>query len=161
MAGNKNSGGPRPKAPQNNPANVSPLGGNGQSGDYTGFGYGKNLELNQQRQEGNRAVAATRTSAPTPPPRTSAPTPPPPPMKPIVGITEKSQFPDQSVMDGAPIGDGANSIPGLPTPTVPDNIEFEAAIRAYAPVLSFVASQPGTSKETRATINALLRGSEI
>lgn len=152
MAGNKNSGGPRPKAPQNNPANVSALGGNGQSGDYTGFGYGKNLELNQQRQEGNRAVAATRASAPTPPPA---------PMEPIIGITEKSQFPDQSVMDGAPIGDGANSIPGLPTPMVPDNIEFEAAIRAYAPVLSFVASQPGTSKETRATINALLRGSEI
>jgi hypothetical protein len=32
MAGNANSGGFRPDAPQNNPANVNPFGGNGQSG---------------------------------------------------------------------------------------------------------------------------------
>ena len=30
MAGNKNSGGFRPTAPQNNPANVNAMGGNGQ-----------------------------------------------------------------------------------------------------------------------------------
>ena len=32
MAGNQNSGGLRPTAPQNNPANVSGVGGAGQSG---------------------------------------------------------------------------------------------------------------------------------
>lgn len=32
MAGNQNSGGYRPTAPQNNPANISATGGNGQSG---------------------------------------------------------------------------------------------------------------------------------
>lgn len=50
MAGNENSGGYRPTAPQNNPANVNGLGGNGQSGqanpNYTGFAYGENGETN-------------------------------------------------------------------------------------------------------------------
>lgn len=56
------SGGMRPDAPQNNPANVSGTGGAGQSGDYTGFGYGQNKALNMQRQEGNQAVASTQAA---------------------------------------------------------------------------------------------------
>jgi hypothetical protein len=64
-------------------------------------------------------------------------------------------------MDGAPMGDGANSIPGLPTPSEPDNIEFDASIRGYSQILQFVASQPSTSKETRSIISTLLRGTEI
>ena len=58
------SGGMRPGAPQNNPANVSGTGGAGQSGNYTGFAYGQNQAVNQQRVEGNQAVATTK--APTP-----------------------------------------------------------------------------------------------
>ena len=52
MAETENRGGMRPTAPQNNPANVNGLGGNGQSGniDYTGFGYGMNKAVNEQRQ---------------------------------------------------------------------------------------------------------------
>jgi hypothetical protein len=47
MAGNANSGGFRPDAPQNNPANVNPFGGNGQSGTQalkpmSGLPYGQN-----------------------------------------------------------------------------------------------------------------------
>lgn len=64
MAGNENSGGMRPTAPQNNPANVSGTGGAGQSGNYTGFAYGENQAVNQQRIEGNQAVATTQP-APT------------------------------------------------------------------------------------------------
>ena len=65
MAGVKGrSGGDRPTAPQNNPANVNPLGGNGQSGQakpgYTGFAYGENQSLD------NQAGAATMAQAPQP-----------------------------------------------------------------------------------------------
>lgn len=49
----ENRGGYRPTAPQNNPTNINPFGGNGQSGmntDYTGFAYGQNKAVNEQRQ---------------------------------------------------------------------------------------------------------------
>jgi hypothetical protein len=60
------SGGMRPGAPQNNPANVSGTGGAGQSGNYTGFAYGQNQAVNQQRIEGNQAVASTQAATPKP-----------------------------------------------------------------------------------------------
>ena len=66
MAGNKNSGGYRPNAPQNNPANVSATGGAGQSGNYTGFGYGQNQELNQSRIAGNQAMQSIQANTPKP-----------------------------------------------------------------------------------------------
>jgi hypothetical protein len=56
------SGGMRPGAPQNNPANVSGTGGAGQSGNYTGFGYGENKAINQDRVTGNQAVKSIKAS---------------------------------------------------------------------------------------------------
>lgn len=136
--------------PQYNPANVNGRGGNGQSGKASGFKYGMNKTIDDQRKMGNAAVASTGGAA-TPAPQ----------LPPVTPITAPSELPDQSVMDGAPIGDGANSIPGLPTPSEPNNIEFDASIRGYSQILQFVASQPSTSKETRSIISTLLRGTEI
>lgn len=62
--GGVGSGGPN-GGPQYNPANVSATGGAGQSGDYTGFAYGQNQALNQQRVEGNQAVASTQAATPS------------------------------------------------------------------------------------------------
>jgi hypothetical protein len=62
----ENRGGMRPTAPQNNPANVSGTGGAGQNGNYTGFAYGENKEINQNRIEGNQAVSSVKASTPTP-----------------------------------------------------------------------------------------------
>ena len=62
----ENRGGMRPTAPQNNPANVSGTGGAGQNGNYTGFAYGENKEINQNRIEGNQAVNSVKASSPTP-----------------------------------------------------------------------------------------------
>jgi hypothetical protein len=59
-------GGMRPTAPQNNPANVSGTGGAGQSGNYTGFAYGENKEINQNRIEGNQAVSSVKAATPAP-----------------------------------------------------------------------------------------------
>lgn len=58
------SGGDRPTAPQNNPMNISGVGGAGQSGDYTGFAYGQNKEINQNRVAGNQAVKDIMASQP-------------------------------------------------------------------------------------------------
>jgi hypothetical protein len=53
--------------PQYNPANVSGTGGAGQSGNYTGFAYGQNQAINQDRVTGNQAVKSIKaTETPTP-----------------------------------------------------------------------------------------------
>lgn len=152
MAGNQNSGGDRPTAPQNNPANISLTGGAGQSGNYTGFAYRQNKALNDSRMQGNAAVASVNAAAPAAAPMQ---------LPPVTGITAPSELPNQSVLDGVPIGPGANSVAGLPTPMATDNTQFDASIQSYSQVLQFVASQPNTSKETRAAINTLLRGSQV
>ena len=132
----ENRGGFRPTAPQNNPTNVSGTGGNGQSGDYTGFAYGQNKALNDSRVAGNKAIASTTPSMPSSPS-----------LPPTVPITAETQMKDQSVMHGAPIGAGANSIPGLPQP-VTDDPDIQA-IRDVYPILQVWASQPGSSQGTK------------
>ena len=132
----ENRGGFRPTAPQNNPANVSGTGGNGQSGDYTGFAYGQNKALNDSRVAGNKAVASVAPSMPSGPS-----------LPPTVPITAETQMKDQSVMHGAPIGAGANSIPGLPQP-ISDDPDIQAMRDVY-PILQVWASQPGSSQGTK------------
>ena len=61
------SGGMRPDAPQNNPAKVSGTGGAGQSGNYTGFAYGQNKTINQDRVVGNQAVKSIKATEPSTP----------------------------------------------------------------------------------------------
>ena len=48
--------------PQYNPANVNGAGGNGTSGDYSGFTYGQNKTINENRETGNAAIASMNTS---------------------------------------------------------------------------------------------------
>ena len=132
----ENRGGFRPTAPQNNPTNVSGTGGNGQSGDYTGFAYGQNKALNDSRVAGNKAIASTTPSMPSSPS-----------LPPTVPITAETQMKDQSVMHGAPIGAGANSIPGLPQPMT-DDPDIQAMRDVY-PILQVWASQPGSSQGTK------------
>lgn len=113
MAGNKNSGGFRPTAPQNNPANVNALGGNGQSGqarmDYTGFGYGQNAALNQQ--EASAPMAGS--------------TPAPVKQEPVTNIFAPTTRPNEPVTHGADAGPGAGSeiltLPPMNPNTVTDN----------------------------------------
>lgn len=97
----ENRGGLRPTAAQNNPANVSATGGNGQSGvadlNYTGLPYGQNQEVNQGRVAGNAAVAAVQ-------PETVATMPSLPPITPI---TAPSENPDRPITYGMPFGEGA------------------------------------------------------
>ena len=98
----ENRGGPN-GGPQYNPANVSAVGGAGQSGiadlNYTGLPYGQNQEINQSRVTGNAAVASTQ-----PEPVGAMPTLPQ-----ITPITAPSDNPDRPITYGMPFGDGAGS----------------------------------------------------
>lgn len=98
----ENRGGPN-GGPQYNPANVSAVGGAGQSGiadlNYTGLPYGQNQEINQSRVTGNAAVASTQ-----PEPVGTMPTLPQ-----ITPITAPSDNPDRPITYGMPFGDGAGS----------------------------------------------------
>jgi len=132
-----NRGGNRPTAPQNNPMNVNPLGGNGQSGniDYTGFGYGMNQAINQQRE-------AAPISSPTPsaaPARISS-------NQSVVGITEPTLYPDQPM--GTPPQAGLPGILPEPGQMLPDDTDTQL-IRSYLPAMEFWASMPGTPQTTK------------
>lgn len=130
MAGNENSGGPRPTAPQNNPANVNAMGGNGQSGqanpNYTGFAYGQNQEIN------NQAASAPMAAAPAP----SAPANPMGDM--MSGITplNAETTNDRPISDGIDFGRGRGSeaISGRLTNPVNQNPNVDI-IKQYLPDL--------------------------
>jgi hypothetical protein len=134
----ENRGGPRPTAPQNNPANVNGLGGNGQSGNinYTGFKYGMNQAVNQQRQS-----APISTPRPTSrPPRISG-------NQPVVGITEPTRYPNEPM--------GAPSPDMLPPDMLPEAGQMlpgegdTQLIRSYLPAMEFWASMPDTPQSTK------------
>ena len=118
MAETENRGGMRPTAPQNNPANVNPFGGNGQSGnvDYTGFGYGINKAINEQRQaapiksDDARVVPAVAQQLP-----------------PVVPLDAPTQRPNQPVTAGGAMGPGGGEdILGLPP--ISPVMEFDSGI---------------------------------
>ena len=106
MAGNSNSGGDRPDAPQNN-FGVSGTGGNGSADgvpniDYTGMAYGQNQAVNQQMDAGlpmgqSTSVGTGATSASALPQ--------------VTPITAPSETPERDIFYGMPMGDGPNSIP--------------------------------------------------
>jgi hypothetical protein len=97
MAGNKNSGGMRPTAPQNNPANVSGTGGAGQSGTQAakyipGLPYGQGQETMQQQMSAPMA-------GPTPVPSLPSVTP----------LTAPTERPNEPLTHGMDFGPGAGS----------------------------------------------------
>ena len=141
MAGNQNSGGDRPNAPQNNPANISLTGGNGQSGNN---GQAKMYipGMSQMGSSGKETMAQQGGAAMYKDTTGSAPSLPP-----VPGILDPSARPDQDVMDGSAIGPGANSVPNLPTQAV-DDPDMEM-IQQYYPIMQFWASQPGSSQATK------------
>ncbi len=138
----ENRGGMRPTAPQNNPANVSATGGAGQSGDYSGFAYGQNKALNEQRVAGNAAV------------KTTMPETPAPQLPPVTPLTAGTELPDQTIMDGAARGDG-NGIEALGLPSAPVGDPDIDMIRSYLPAMEMWANQPTTPNSTKEYINYL------
>jgi hypothetical protein len=139
----ENRGGNRPTAPQNNPANVSGTGGAGQSGNYSGFAYGMNQQINNQIREGDAAVKSTGASSSSRP-ASALPSATP--------LTEETGLPGQPITDGVPIGGGANSL-NLP-PAETDNPDMQLIINSL-PVLEMWAAQPGTTQSTKEYVQYL------
>lgn len=130
------SGGNRPTAPQNNPANVSATGGAGQSGQAKTYIPG----MSSLGSSGTETMAQQGGAAMYKAPTDTA-------MPAVTPLTAPTTDPNQPVTHGAPVGAGANNIPGLPQPTSNDP-DLEAA-RNYFPLLQFWASQPGASQGTK------------
>lgn len=108
MAVTENRGGAN-GGPQYNPMNVNPLGGNGQSGmstDYTGFAYGMNKAINEQRQAAPiKPKASTAQIVPAAAQQ----------MPEVIPLDAPTQRPDQPVTAGGALGPGGGEeILGLP-----------------------------------------------
>lgn len=140
MAGNENSGGNRPTAPQNNPANISATGGAGQMAKQP------NRYIPGMKSMGSTGVETMAQQSAAPLSAGPAPTSGLPP---VTQITEPSMFPDENVMNGAALGGGAGPEALANLPKQPsDDPDIEMA-RMYFPAIEFWASQPGSSQGTK------------
>jgi hypothetical protein len=73
-------------------------------------------------------------------------------------ITAPTNNPDENILTGlSPYGQ-PNDPNALNIPAEPDNAQFNASIDSYYPVISWIQSQPRTSKETRSVLAMLMRG---
>jgi hypothetical protein len=146
------SGGDRPTAPQNNPANVNALGGNGQSGqarpEYTGFAYGQNGALDAQ------AGAAKMEKAPNP---SAAAAPAPASMASILGGLTPL---DADSQDSLPISDGVDVGRGRGSEALPPALNADTRItenidlmKRYLPDLIDAARLPGAPDSYKRLVN--------
>jgi hypothetical protein len=138
--------------PQYNPSNVSGTGGAGQSGNYTGFAYGQNQAVNQQRVQGNQAVATTK-------PAMSGPSEPYAGMNfPELGtLFDPDTNPMEPMTTGVDFGRGAGS-EALPKNLVNNTrIQENAAIaKQYLPDLVIAAQSPDAPDSFKRFVNYLM-----
>lgn len=143
--GGVGSGGPN-GGPQYDPTNVSGTGGDGQSGmNYSGFAYGQNKAINEQKQ----AAPLAETSSPTAAGQSVASMLPE-----VTPLTAESQFPNQNIMDGSPIGPGAGP-EALNLPMQPTGDAGNDLIRQYLPIMQVWADMPGASDDTKEYVRYL------
>jgi len=147
----------RPNAPQNNPANINPLGGNGQSGNGTqapkyipGMGYGQGQATMQQQQGAPMAGPSSMPKPATPNIETTMP------MAEARPLTAPSDFPNEPITTGAPIGDtpGPESLALPKEPLVINDPDLDL-VREYFPIIELWAQQIDTSQGTKDYVNYL------
>ena len=73
--------------------------------------------------------------------------------KPVTGLYDPTQRPDEPITAGIDMGEGPGSEALMMRQ--PDDNNFRAKIAEYMPVLAYVASLPDASPETRAAIRQL------
>jgi hypothetical protein len=73
--------------------------------------------------------------------------------KPVTGLYDPTQRPDEPITAGIDMGEGQGSEALMMRQ--PDDNNFRAKIAEYMPVLAYVASLPDASPETRAAIRQL------
>lgn len=145
------SGGDRPDAPQNNPMNISATGGNGQSGDYTGFAYGQNKEINQNRVEGNQAVKDIMANQPA----TDG-------MYGGVNIPQLGTLLDDTINPAEPISAGVDFGRGVDSSALPQQFqnntrpdENAQIVAQYLPDLALAAQSPNAPDSFKRFVNYL------
>jgi hypothetical protein len=102
----ENRGGMRPSAPQNNPANVSGIGGAGQSGTQapryiSGMAYGQGQATMQQQESAPMAGPTPTTQAAAPMAMPSLPQ--------LTPLTSPTERPDEPITAGMDFGAGPGS----------------------------------------------------
>jgi hypothetical protein len=126
MAGNENSGGFRPTAPQNNPANVNGLGGNGQSGTQalkpmTGLPWGTNQATEDIGRAAPLAGNPTAIGA-----QGAEGGQPQAPQKPLTDLFAPTELPDQHVSHGNDMQNLA--LPAMVTPQPEKAMQIVSAL---------------------------------
>ena len=143
-------GGFRPTAPQNNPANVSATGGNGQSGRqaaryYSGGAYGEGKQMMEQQQ------GAAMYAQPSPTPARMEPLSNLPQATPI---TAPSSRPTEDVMAGSVAGPGAGP-EALMMPASQDTDDDRQRLLSYLPAFEAAAASPNSSQAFRNYVRLL------
>ena len=154
----ENRGGMRPTAPQNNPANVSGTGGAGQSGNYTDFAYGQNQTVNNQRIEGNQAMASAQAATPSAP------------ASPYEGINmpqlgtlfDPTTRPDEPITAGVDFGPGPGSEALSKNLMNNTRIDENAKIaQQYLPDLAYAAKSPDAPDSFKRFVNYLIENAQV
>lgn len=139
--------------PQYNPSNVSGTGGAGQSGNYTGFAYGQNKAINQDRVTGNQAVKSIKTSDVS----TSS--------EPYAGMNfpELGTIFDPDTNPMEPMTTGIDGFRGAGSEALPKNLrnntrpdENAAIAKQYLPDLVIAAQSPDAPDSFKRFVNYLM-----
>ena len=136
--------------PQYSPANVSGTGGAGQSGRIaSGYSYGMNKQINEQAASAPLAKVAKTVARPM----DVAPSQPP-----VTPLTAPTMNPDEPITAGINMGAGPGAEALMLPSNADNNAEFNKSISSYYPVLSYIASRPNTSPDTRRALSILMNG---
>jgi hypothetical protein len=109
--------------------------------------------MNKQINEQAAAAPLAKVAATVARPMDVAPSQPP-----IIPLTEPTMNPDESIMAGINMGAGPGSEALMLPSNADNNAEFNKSIASYYPVLSYIASRPNTSAETRRALAILMNG---
>lgn len=134
--------------PQYSPMNVSPTGGNGQSGTQAAR-YIPGLPQGQGQETLNNQRAADMAGPTTPQPAPVVNIPAPMGGLPVTPINAPSARAGEDIMTGSQIGPGATSIPGLPNPvetqykSARDVIQGLGSAEDASPMMKYLAQRVG------------------
>ena len=114
-----------------------------------GYTYGMNKQINEQAAAAPLAKVAKAVARPM----NVAPSQPP-----ITTLTEPTMNPDEPITSGINMGAGPGAEALMLPSNADNNAQFNQSISSYYPVLSYIASRPNTSAETRRALAILMNG---
>lgn len=145
------SGGYRPNAPQNNPMNISAVGGAGQNGDYKGFAYGENKAINENRVTGNQAVKDIMANQPATESFYGG-----------INMPKLGTLLDDTINPSEPISAGVDFGKGVGSNALPKNFqnntrpdENAQIVQQYLPDLALAAQSPNAPDSFKRFVNFL------